>query len=468
MSNWCPKIFRMAERKTTPDADLSSAGDDFHILWAIKKSLDLLNFNENGLKAIGIEGVEQSLSNKIDPFGEKLLGIDLIEYYGGEHFTEANEVIISQLKYSTRRVSENWTFYQLYKGKKNKSFKGSIIHRLASIYKTLITEFGRDLVLQKVKIKFISNRDINSKQLKAILDVQKTLSLLPKKKISFNKILKNLPKYKDSIEKLFKASELKITEFSDFIGLLDFKDCGANSRDLIEKELIVAISNTSVSSKHQFNSFSRLIWKKMMPESKANTRITLIDVIANLGFNNGSLENIFPVPQRFEKLKKSIKREQLDDIISTIENSKGIPTCLHGGAGIGKSTIVQQIKEHIPDYCVCVIYDCYGNGSYLDSSDRRHLHRNALVQVTNEIAKKTGVDFLISKNESDETYIKEFKRRLNDALNILKQRNKNAYLVIIIDAADNNVTAAKKREENSFVHDMLEETLPVECNLIVT
>ena len=28
----------MANYKTIPDADLSSAGDDFHILWAIKKS----------------------------------------------------------------------------------------------------------------------------------------------------------------------------------------------------------------------------------------------------------------------------------------------------------------------------------------------------------------------------------------------------------------------------------------------
>lgn len=458
----------MAKYATIPDADLSSAGDDFHILWAIKKSLDLLNFDENGLKALGIEGVEKSLSNKIDPHGEKLLGIDLIEYHGGENFSEANKVVISQLKYSTRRTSENWTLYQLYKGKKNKSHKGSIIHRLASIYKTLLTEFGRDLVLQKVKIKLISNRDINPTQIKTVLDVQKKLSLTSKNKLSFNKILKNLPKYRNGFENLFKASELNTTEFSDFLALLDFDDCGASSRDLLEKELIMAISNTSVSSRHQFDSFARLIWKKMMPESKSNTRITLIDVIANLGFNNGSLENIFPVPQRFEILKKSIKREQLDDIISTIESSKGIPVCLHGGAGIGKSTIVQQIKEHIPDYCECVIYDCYGNGSYLDSSDRRHLHRNALVQVTNEIAKKTGVDFLISKNESDETYIKEFKRRLNDALNILKQRNKNAYLVIIIDAADNNVTAAKKREENSFVHDMLEETFPVECNLVVT
>ena len=54
----------MLEFKTIPDADLSSAGDDFHLLWAIKKSLDLLNFDDDGLKAVIIEGVEENASKK--------------------------------------------------------------------------------------------------------------------------------------------------------------------------------------------------------------------------------------------------------------------------------------------------------------------------------------------------------------------------------------------------------------------
>lgn len=71
----------MTKYNTIPDADLSSAGDDFHIVWAIKKSLDLLNFDEKGLKAVTIEGVEENASKKLDPTGEKFLGIDLSKYY---------------------------------------------------------------------------------------------------------------------------------------------------------------------------------------------------------------------------------------------------------------------------------------------------------------------------------------------------------------------------------------------------
>ena len=32
----------MLKRKTIPDADLSNAGDDFHVLWTMKKSFELL------------------------------------------------------------------------------------------------------------------------------------------------------------------------------------------------------------------------------------------------------------------------------------------------------------------------------------------------------------------------------------------------------------------------------------------
>lgn len=453
--------------KTIPDADLSSAGDDYHILWTIQKVLDLLNFDEHGLKAVLVEGIEAPLSHRIDPSGGKLLGIDLVEYYSSDNFEDASEVIISQLKYSTRNAQQNLTFYSLYKGKKAKSSKGSIVHRLSDIYKAFLQNYGRDTVMGKLKIKLVSNRNFNASQLMAIQELQKELKTSGKPK-SFDNIIKRATKYRKPLENLMKASGLKTTEFSDFMQLLDFGDCGSGSRDVLRKELIRAISDTSVSSKHQFDGLTRLILDKMMPESKTDLKLTLTDVIANLGFNNGSIENLFPVPQHFERLSNTVKREQLGAILETIGKNTGNPICLHGPAGIGKSTITSQIARSIPDYCVCITYDCYGNGSYLDPADRRHLHKNALVQLSNEIAKRVGVNFLISKNDSEDTYIKEFKRRALAAIEILKKRNGNAYLALIIDAADNSITAAQKRNENSFIHDLLEEPFPPEFKLIVT
>ncbi len=115
-----------SEPKSIPEAPESSAGDDFHILWAALKSLELLIPNGE-LKALGIEGPSQKDSVIIDTDGDKLLGIDLSEYYNGDNFETSSCVVFSQLKYSTRHPSESWTASRICKGKKRGA--GSIVHR---------------------------------------------------------------------------------------------------------------------------------------------------------------------------------------------------------------------------------------------------------------------------------------------------------------------------------------------------
>ncbi|PQA97067.1 hypothetical protein B0A69_03190 [Chryseobacterium shigense] len=453
--------------KTISDADLSSAGDDFHILWTIKKSLELLNFNNQSLKAITIEGFEKNLSKTIDPSGEKFLGIDLTEYFGGSDFESADSITISQLKYSTRRVGENFTFSKLYEGKKSNSYDGSIIHRLATIFKTFIDQFGREKIIKKIKIKLISNRNINASHLKQIAQIQDYL-VNNKRSISFNAVLNEFPDIsKEPFSKLKKASGLNLNEFTDFIRLLDFEDCGTNSRQLLKFELINSIASASIKSQNQFNSLFQMIWSKMMPEKREERTLTFIDVVANFGFS--SIENLFPVTQNFENNSNVIHREQLGDIISIIENNTSyFPICIHGGAGIGKSTITHQIKDSLPEYSECILFDCYGAGKYQNPEDKRHLHRNAILQLANELAKKIGTEFLLLQNESDDIFLKELIKRIRDGVDILRNRNPSAFLVFIIDAADNSVTAAKNNGEKSFIEDLVNIEIPNGCHIIVT
>ncbi|HRE76380.1 MAG TPA: ATP-binding protein [Flavobacterium sp.] len=457
----------MADYRTIPDADLSSAGDDFHILWAIKKSLELLNFDNSSLKAITIEGFEKNLTRKIDPFGEKFLGIDLTEYFGGKDFESAESILISQLKYSTRRANENFTFSKLYEGKKVNSNAGSIIHRLATIFKTFLDEFGRDEVIKKVKIKLVSNRNINTSHLDQINQIQNYL-IKNKRTLSFNTILKEFPEIsKEPYSKLRKASGLNLNDFSDFIRLLDFEDCGTSSRQVLKFDLIKSISKASIKSQNQFNSLFKMIWDKMMPENREERTITLIDIVANFGFS--SIENLFPVSQHFENNPNTIQREQLNEIISVIEGNKSyLPICIHGGAGIGKSTIVHQIKNTLPEYSECILFDCYGAGKYQNPEDKRHLHRNAIIHLANELAKKVGTEFLLVQNESDDVYLRELIKRIRDGVEILRNRNSLAFLVFIIDAADNSITAARNNGEKSFVEELLHIEIPDGCHIIVT
>ncbi len=411
--------------KKVSDADFSCAGDDFHVRWTIKKSLELLNFDEEGLKSLVIEDIDIDTSRKIDPTGYNLLGVDLTEYYGGTTFEKANKVIISQLKYSTQRVDKNYTFSELYKGKKSNSKDGSIIHRFGTIYKTFLDEYGRDSILEKIQIKLVGNRTLNTNHKNQIVEIQNYLKG-NKRVLSFNKVLRDNPCIKEEpLEKLREATKLNLTEFTDFIRLLNFDDCGTESREVLKMDLLQSISKIGVHSKNQFNSMFQMVWEKMQPESRNERKLTFIDVVAHFGYS--SKENIFPVTQNFEKKENTVRREQLEDILNIIKgNSEYLPICIHGGAGIGKSTIVNQLKSNHPNHSECILFDCYGAGRYQDSDDRRHLTRYAITQLANELAKKVGTDFLLLENEPDEVYLKEFIKRIKQGVNILRDREQLA------------------------------------------
>src|SRR5688572_19495135 len=109
----------------TPDAAESNAGDDFHVLWTIRKSLELLNFSKTGLKAISVEGLTSLDEKGLKGNSDILLVVDLTEYYGGENFEDSDQVIVSQLKYSTRHANQPWTAASICRGKKHPN-KGSI------------------------------------------------------------------------------------------------------------------------------------------------------------------------------------------------------------------------------------------------------------------------------------------------------------------------------------------------------
>jgi len=452
-------------KKPSSGAAESNAGDDFHVLWAVKRSFELLNFEENGLKAIVVEDVEFKDNLKVDPEGNQLLGVDITEYYGGENFADAEKVIVSQLKHSTRGVKENWNFSNLYKGKKSGSKNGSLIHRLAQIYYAFLENFGRDLVLEKLSLNLISNRNFSPNQKQIILNIQHFLNK-KKSKTFLETVYKKFPNNKTQLEKLQKATNLKPLAFVDFLRLLDFNDCGTGSRFQQEQEIINALHSQGINRSSQIDALYRKIWKKMMPESRSERKITEIDF---LQWFETSLEKLFPISQDFEVNENVVERKQLDEIIKTIKfNKTGKPICLHGGAGIGKSILSQLIKKNFLDNSEVILFDCYGAGSYLNPSDSRHLHKEAILQISNEMAKRISSPFLLTNDYEPHLLIRELKNRIENAVNILRNRNEDALLVLIVDAADNSVTAAQKDQTKSFIQDLLNENYVDGFRLIVT
>jgi len=451
---------------TTPDAAESSAGDDFHILWAIQKSLRLINFDAMGLKAIAIENLSNSDSSYLDTSGGMSLGVDLTEYYGGQNFANASKVVVSQLKYSTRTPDKNWTVARICTSRKN-SVEGSIIDRLASFYRELSGQFERDELLNKLQIKLVSNRPAAPKLISLIEAVKNFSRLQYPEIVDINSVKTTLdPSQQIELARLVRASKLTGSLIVDFISVLDFTDCGEGSRFEIEQKITTAISSlTSYQSSQEYNHLHKLVWGKMMPEQRLLNTICLADVLYAFGVHD--LTAIFPVKNEIARPDHLVVREQLSAIATEILSEENYLICLHGGAGIGKSTLVNMIPDVLPAHSVTIVFDCYGGGSYLDPEDRRHKHAAGIMQLCNELSLKTGSDLLLTAIGTDEFYLRQFKMRAESALKVIQSLNRDAVLAIILDAADNSVTAADVFDGRTFVKDLVNMEFPQGCKIIV-
>lgn len=462
-------MLKKMKSNQTPDAPESNAGDDFHILWGVRKSLELLNIDSFGLKAVTIEGINSKESRIIDPTGSKLLGIDIAEYFGGENFLTAQSIIFSQLKYSTRNANSNWTINSISKANKKKgdAFSGSIIHRLASIYITHANEHGKEITNKKIKLRLISNRNVAREIGTLIHDIQVFHS--SKNTLSFNKFKASLPTHASNIELLKNASKLEDEDFVDFLLLLDFSLCGTDSRFGQKQkaiEAIEAIIEVSGIEDRKLVELKNLIWDKMMPENRNRNLITNKDVLHVFGF--GRVEDLLPTPSKIEDCPNYIDRNSFEDLKNIILNDHKDKFYLHAGAGYGKSTFVTHLTKCLPQDSISILFDCYGGGAYSDPSDKRHKHEWGILQIANELGLKVGSPFLLMHNGANERYLRELKSRLSQSVSILKRQNPNAILLLIVDAADNSITAANEQGEKSFIEDLIQEKLPDGCKLLIT
>lgn len=453
-------------RKNIPDAKESNAGDDFHIVWTVRKSMELLNFEKDGLKKISLEGMTTIDNEKVDKDGDILLGVDLTEYFGGEDFERASKINISQLKYSTRRQKLEWTAARLCQGKKN-THDGSVIQRLAHFFKGFIAANSRNDVLQKSKIKLVTNRPVSEKLAKAVGAVQMLLTKHPKP-ISLASLKKKLTAEQyNEIARLQSASKLSTTEFTDFVRLLDFSDCNAGARIEQKKKALQLISEAgSIDAENEYDKLRGTVWDKMMPDPHVRNDITISDILYRFGCSD--LKDLFPVPQSFESIANVIPREQLPEIIEEISNGNDKLICIHGAAGTGKSTIARAIEKSFRETDTVLLFDCYGAGSYLAPEDKRHKHANALLHLINELALQTGTAMLLVRNGQEDFYIRELKKRLELASNVLRDTRPGYKVIIIIDAADNSTVAADYYKSRCFVHDLVRMNLPDNCKMIVT
>ncbi len=425
----------------------SRAGDDFHIIWTAKRVLKLLDLQSN-LCAVSIEGISSKDSSG-DVIG--LLAIDTAEYYGSEIIEDAEKIKYFQLKYSTVSPLEPWTASKLSPRQKGKP-KGTIFS-FAKNFQEQLLKYGKNIVESKFEYCFVTNRPVhkNVKKLLVLVRQGKTFEELP-----------------DNIKKVYlrflEDSELEKESYELFLRTLNFLD--------LEASRFEQSTNLEVNANKFFPQFDAdiriklksLIHSRTMPEHRQNPSIRKETLLHIFGITK--LEDLLPAPAQFEKLETYVPREQEQNIIEEIFNATS-SIIIHASGGIGKSIFAQNISSHLPKNSAIVVFDGFANGSYRSPKDQRHLHKNGLIQIINEFAFKGFCLPILPTQADSDSLLKAFYSRLKDIVIEIKNISSDAFVVIVLDAADNSEMASQERDQRaSFVKDILQDIPPEGCKIV--
>jgi len=249
-------------------------------------------------------------------------------------------------------------------------------------------------------------------------------------------------------------------ELQEFCKLLHFNDSEGDynsQKNDLRSEIAQLISGAVDNA--QMASIVNLVQEKVLPDS--DHEICRQDVLKR--FDVSYERDLFPAPAIWELAENIIERKQHYELIDTISVSP-YPVIVHAPGGVGKSVFCRQLLNTLPSDSLGIAYDCFGAGRYRSRSEPRHRHRDALVQIINELAVQ-GLckPLLVQDTSQDSDIMKKFLSRITNVVATLRQINSSAKLFILIDAADNAEMAAKEYNHPCFANELLREHMPDGC-----
>lgn len=405
----------------------SRAGDVFHYRWAARRCLKMIH-PKSLVRCIVIEGSKE----------RKLAGeyvIDVAEYSDSVE-VNSQEIAYFQLKHTTVRKEQPFNLSDL----------KDTIEGFAKRYSEHFCREGETHDPPIVTFSIVTNRPIAASFKQNILTIVKGDTVNTRFQRTFEKY-----------------TNLKGEHLNTFCASLEFVD-GEGDYNAQRHELHVEISQLLAGTvdNPQIDSITTLVQDKALPSSDG--RIVREDILKRFGVT--SERDLFPAPPEFENIDNAIPRKQHQTLLDCIHNAS-TPIIISAAGGVGKSVFANQITHSLPIGSLGVVYDCFGGGRYRNRSEPRHRHRDALVQIANELASRGLCDPLIAQSTDLESEIlSTFLTRISMAAKSLRKENEDAAIVILIDAADNAEMAAKEFGEPCFVHELLREPLQDGCRLV--
>lgn len=410
----------------------SRDGDQFHYLWAAQRCLGLLSLSSD-LVAVSIEGAssQEGGGGQAVEAGEEL--IDVGEYYGGQELSTARLLKYMQLKHSTKHASEEWT--------------------ISGLKKTLSGFAKRCVALKKeraglpligwLELHFVTNRPISRNVEETIEDAARSHS----------------PRHPQVFAFLEAYCGLKGADLAEVCGLLRLEP---EQKGFLEQRRLLAqglrryLPGSDSEAPLQLKD---LVTRKATSEFTGTPQITKFDVLKSIGCSE---DDLFPARCLIESPARVVPREQEAELARAIVECVGQCLIVQADGGVGKSVLAMRLPLHLPSGSHAVVYDCFGNGAYRSPSGFRHRHKDALVQIANELAGATLCDPLVPSGNADSAaYTRAFLARLAQAVQSLRERASHAVLWIVVDAADNAEMAAQENSDgHSFARDLLRERIP--------
>lgn len=453
----------------TSGAAESNAGDRFHILWACRRCLEMVHPKAT-LVGVVIEGVAEEDASGVED--DLFLAADLTEYYGGSlprdrmSLGTSARVVVSQLKYSTRHPTKAWTASRLCE-KTGKERPHSIVSRLSDAFSGFMAKNDREDVVSRLTICLVSNQPASENLLRAVNSSKAYLSTRNLSETVQTKdviIALTSEAEQEEIKKLQLATGLKSAHFCDFLRVLSLHQCGAHDRF---QQYFRLRSELGAFIDGEVDQYLLKLYEQVenqaLPRS-APLPLTRDNILVSLGVKHE--EDLFPAPPSISNPEFFVETSNPSELAVLIEKGSSKRIVVHGVAGVGKTTVIQQLGRYLPENSELFIYDCYGQGSYRKSREERHSDRRALMQIANEMATCAGSTFMIWPRENIPDLRRNFNHRVQQAARLVSQRN--GLLVIVIDAADNSVFAARENNEGCFVPGMWEVDLPDNARLVMT
>lgn len=403
----------------------SRAGDVFHYRWAARRCLRLIN-PRSTLRHIIIEG------SKERTFAGEYV-IDVAEYTESAD-SGKEKVTYFQLKHSTKRVSRPFNLSDL----------KDTIEGFAKRYKEHFHKSAKVQRYSSVTFTIVTNRPINSEFKKGVHSIRKN-------EAAGKRIKKALEKY----------TKLKDRNLQKFCSSLEFVD-GEGNYNAQKHELHAEISElvAGVVDTVEVDSVVALV----SDPDNWHRPIVCEEILKRFGCT--SRDDLFPAPYEFETTKFTIKRVQHEYLLDKIIKATA-PVIIHASGGVGKSILARQLADSLPSGSIGIVYDCFGSGKYRNRSRPRHRHRDALVQIANEMASRGLCEVLIPRStDLDDSILRAFLNRLQIAAETLRKVDKEAIVAVFIDAADNAEMAAEEFNEPCFANQILREPVPNGCRLI--